>query len=377
MKNLRAEVPILENVPLAPFTTLGIGGPARFLIKVTSEDGILDAIEFARARGCRVFVLGGGSNLVVSDSGFSGVVLKIELAGIQSPDDEGGGEVSVSAGVEWDEFVQYCVARNLAGIECLSGIPGTVGGTPIQNVGAHGEEVGEVISRVRAWDRVTDQITGLSNAQCRFAYRSSIFNTTHRDRYIVLSVDFSLRSDGLPRIHYPDLQKRFADRAQPPTLSEVRETVLQTRKAKAMVLCDGDPDTKSAGSFFKNPILKQGVVVELEEGARSRGFIGPSESIPRFASSPGNEKLPAAWLIEHSGFHKGYVHKNAGISSKHALALINRGGATAQEILELMHLIQARVQEIFGIELKPEPIFVGDFPGIPEPFAKRWRSMQF
>ena len=352
---------VQENVPIAPYTTLGVGGPARFFIEAQTEEQILDAMEFARARSYPVFVLGGGSNLVVSDSGFPGLVLKIELAGIHPLEDETSGEFSVAAGVDWDAFVLHCVNRNLAGIECLSGIPGTVGGTPVQNVGAHGEDVSEVISQVRVLDRDSLQVTKIANADCKFAYRSSIFNTTQKDRYIILSVDFVLRTDGRPRIHYPDLQKRFAGSAHVPKVLEVREVVLQTRRSKAMVISDSDPDTRSAGSFFKNPVLDTDNVERLESGARSRGLIGSSESIPRFAASAGKEKLPAAWLIEHAGFHKGYVHKNAGISSKHALALVNRGGATAQDVLELMSLIQARVQEAFGITLQPEPVFVGEF----------------
>jgi UDP-N-acetylmuramate dehydrogenase len=289
------------------------------------------------------------------------MVIKIELAGIQPSSDENSGRFSVAAGVEWDTFVQHSVSRNLAGIECLSGIPGTVGGTPVQNVGAHGEEVSEVISRVCILDRDSRKIAELSNADCQFAYRSSIFNTTHKDRYIILSVDFALRTDGRPRIHHPDLQKRFGNSARPPNVSEVRDAVLQARQAKAMVLRDDDPDTKSAGSFFRNPVLELTAVAKMETEARAGGTLKPSEIIPQFAASPGKAKLPAAWLIERAGFHRGFIHKNAGVSSKHALALINRGGATAQDILELMRLIQDRVQEVFGVRLQPEPVFVGEF----------------
>jgi UDP-N-acetylmuramate dehydrogenase len=361
MNRSQAVLPVQENVPLAPYTTLGVGGPARFFVKAQSEEQILDALEFARARSCRVLILGGGSNLVVSDLGFSGLVIKIELAGIQPPGDENIGRISAAAGVEWDIFVQLCIYRNLAGIECLSGIPGTVGGAPVQNIGAYGEDVGEVIARVIVLDRDSNRIAELNNADCQFAYRSSIFNTTHRDRYIILRVDFDLRTDCRSRIHYPDIRKRFAGSTSLPNLSDVREAVLQARRAKAMVLRDGDPDTKSVGSFFKNPVLNIDSLAALEIAARTKGFLGPVENIPRFPASPGKEKVPAAWLIEHAGFQKGYKYKNAGISSKHALALINRGGTTAQEILDLMRLIQSRVQEMFSVELHPEPTFVGEF----------------
>ena len=338
----------LRKYSPAPYTTLGIGGPARFMLRAKTEAQIPDALEFAHARGCPVFVLGSGSNILVSDSGFPGLVIKIELAGINSLEAEGSGKLSAAAGVDWDAFVQYCVAQNFAGIECLSGIPGTVGGAPVQSLAAYGEDVREVITQIRALDRNTHQLVQLSSADCRFAYRTSIFNTTHKDRYIILRVDFALRTDGRPHLLYADLQQRFAGRARPPNLSEVRETVLEIRRFKSMVLSDDDPNSRSAGSFFKNPVLDLKSVSILESEARTNGLLKDSESIPRFADTQGKEKLPAAWLIEHAGFHKGYVHKNAGISGKHALALINRGGATAQEVLELMKMIQDRVQRGLG-----------------------------
>ena len=359
MNEFKKALPILENVPLAPYTTLGIGGPARYLLHARTEEQILDALEFARARCCPVFILGGGSNILVSDSGFPGLVIKIELQGIDALDAERSGRISAAAGVEWDAFVQYCIARDLAGIECLSGIPGTVGGAPVQNIGAEGEDVQEVITQVRALDRDALKLVEVGATDCRFAYRSSIFNTTYKNRYVILRVDFALRTDGKPRLLYADLQQRFTHSVQPPKISEVRAAVLEIRKAKSMVLSENDPNCKSAGSFFKNLILDQNSVSVLETEARASGRLNACESIPRFAAGPGKEKLPAAWLIEHAGFHKGYTHKNAGISSKHALALINRGGATAQEILELMRIIQDRVQLAFGVGLEPEPVFVG------------------
>jgi UDP-N-acetylmuramate dehydrogenase len=197
----------------------------------------------------------------------------------------------------------------------------------------------------------------LGNAECAFAYRSSIFNTTHQGRYVILRVDFALCSNGKPRICHHDLQRRFV--GDTPTIGEVREAVLQIRKAKAMVLLDGDPDSKSVGSFFKNPVLSPEAADGVEKEARVRGLIGSADNIPRFAASGGKEKLPAAWLIERAGFCKGYVFGHAGISSKHGLAFINRGGATAQDMLDLMQRIQGRVQTLFGIDLQPEPVFIG------------------
>lgn len=310
-------------------------------------------------------MLGGGSNLVVSDAGFPGLVIKIELSGFQC--DKDTGRYSVAAGVKWDSFVQHSIDKNLAGIECLSGIPGTVGGAPIQNIGAYGEEVSEVITGIVALDRASGRIRELSNRDCRFSYRTSLFNTTCRDRFIIMRIEFALRMDGRPRIQYPDLRKRFAESPHFPSLAEVREAVLQARRAKAMILDAGDPDTKSAGSFFKNPILEKEAVNAIETQARNRGILAASASIPRFPVSPGKEKIPAAWLIEHAGFRKGYVYKNTGLSSRHAQAIINRGGADAQDIVELMHLIQKRVRESFGIELYPEPVFIGFENAMPTP----------
>ncbi len=354
-----SDLRIHENVLLAPYTTLGIGGPARFLVKATIEGQVPDALNFARARGCPVFVLGGGSNILVADSGFPGLVLKIELRGIQSLDDGNQGRIAAAAGEIWDDFVRHCVSWELAGIECLSGIPGTVGAVPIQNVGAYGEEAGSLILSTRVLDRETDLITELSNAQCKFAYRSSIFNTDQADRYVILRVAFALRLRGRSRILYPDLQSLFAASTREPSIREVREAVIRIRKAKAMVLCGNDPDSRSVGSFFRNPTLSPDAVDRVENEARARGLLGDSEKLPRLPAGRDKVKLAAAWLVECAGFCRGYVYGNAGISSKHSLALVNRGGATAQEIVDLMRLIQDKVHDTFGVELQPEPTFVG------------------
>ncbi len=359
MPKTYSALPIRENVPLAPFTTMGVGGCARFLIRAKHEEQILEALDFACARACPVFILGGGSNIIVSDSGFPGLIVKIELTGVQSLAGGDGEIISAAAGEEWDAFVKRCVNQKMAGIECLSGIPGTVGGTPVQNVGAYGEEVSDVILSIRVLDREAHEIRELSCADCKFADRSSIFNTTHKDCYVILQVAFALRAYDKPRIRHQDLLQRFSDSKRPPGLSEVREAVLQIREAKAMILHKGDPDSKSVGSFFRNPVINTGQAAEVEDEARKLGLLNASESIPRFPASPGKEKLPAGWLIERAGFQKGYAHGNAGISSKHALAIVNRGGAKAQEIIDLMRLIQAQVHKLFGIELQPEPTFVG------------------
>ncbi len=347
-----------ENVPLADYTTLGVGGPARFFAEITNECQLPNALEIACARSLPVFVLGGGSNLLVSDSGFPGLVLRIGLRGIFPLEDEGD-IVSAAAGEEWDGFVRQCVAQKLGGVECLSGIPGTVGGTPVQNVGAYGQEVSEVVLSVRVLERETLSVQELSNAECGFSYRSSIFNSSHRGCYIVLRVTYALRPRSRTRLSYPDLQRYFGERKDPPSLSEVRDAVLRIRASKAMVINPGDPDTRSAGSFFKNPIVSEEVAVGIEEAACRMKNSSGAEALPRFAAPEGKVKLPAAWLIERAGYQRGFSRGRVGLSSKHTLALVNLGGASAREVLALMGEIQARVMESFGIELRPEPEFVG------------------
>jgi UDP-N-acetylmuramate dehydrogenase len=352
-----SKLSIRDNVSLAPYTSLGLGGPARFFAAIKREDHISEAMDFAHAHGCPVFILGSGSNLVVADAGFAGLVAKIEIAGIQSVEDET--IVASGAGEKWDDIVQHCVAQNLAGIECLSGIPGTIGAAPVQNIGAYGEEIRNVALSIRVFDRETFDIFELSASECGFGYRSSIFNTTHIDRYIILRVSLGLRQDGAPRLQYRDLQLHFSGNPKPPSLRQVREAVLRIRESKGMILLPDDPDSRSAGSFFKNPILSKTAAGLLAEKARTAGLLSDSEAIPTFPAGPDKEKIAAAWLIEHAGFRKGYSQGSVGISTKHALALINRGGASSQDIIDLMRAIQEHVFELFHVELKPEPVFLG------------------
>lgn len=359
MKKTASPVSIRENVLLAPYTTLGVGGPARFLAGVRHEDQIQEALEFARSRACPVFVLGGGSNVVVSDSGFPGLVVRMEIRGIRNLDVDHGGLLSAAAGEDWDGLVERCVEKNLSGLECLSGIPGTVGGAPVQNIGAYGEEVGNAILSIRALDRETNSIEEISGRDCRFGYRSSIFNTTHKDRYIIIRVAFSLQPYGKPRIQYRDLQQHFAGRTKTPGLGEVRRAVMQIRDAKGMLLEGSHAGLKSAGSFFKNPVLDPARAVEIENMARDRGLLDPSQNLPRFATPRGMEKIPAAWLIEQAGFEKGFTSGNVGISEKHTLAFVNHGGARAGEFIDLMRRVQEKVYDEFGVNLQPEPTFLG------------------
>lgn len=292
--------------------------------------------------------------MLISDSGFDGLVLKIGLCRTSpqqippiGPEDV---IIKVPAGDDWDAFVAECVDAGLSGIECLSGIPGSIGGTPVQNVGAYGQEVSDTIVSVRCFDRQTEKIVELSNTECGFCYRKSIFNTSMRDRYIVLEVTYSLCRGGDPMIEYKDIANHFAGKE--PTLFETRSAVLQIRRSKSMVIVEQDENSRSAGSFFKNPIVPKEMLAEIERQAGS-------ESTPFFTIDDEKVKVPAAWLIETAGFHKGFVLGRVGISSKHTLAIINRGGASAQDVMELKEAIQEAVKRKFGIELRAEPVFVG------------------
>ena len=344
-----------EHVPLAPLTTIGVGGPARYFAEAQTEGEVLEAVEFARSRELPLLVLGGGSNVVIADTGFAGLVLKIAITGVSRATRSRGQAIFITgAGYDWDALVAQTAEAGCAGLECLSGIPGTVGGTPVQNVGAYGQEVSERIQEVRALDLQSMQVKTLSNAECGFAYRSSIFNTSERGRYIILRVWFALRQGGQPALRYADLQQFFAGRSTEPSLAEVRNAVREIRRRKAMLIVPGDEDSHSVGSFFKNPVVPQSRFEELSAALVSRGL-----DLPSYPAADGFRKLPAAWLVEHTGFAKGYVKGHAGISRRHALAIINRGGATAAEIIALKDEIQARVMERFGIALEPEPVFVG------------------
>jgi UDP-N-acetylmuramate dehydrogenase len=345
---------VRENVLLAPLTTLAVGGPAHYFVEATTEAEVREALEFAQAGGLPLFVMGGGSNLLVSDGGFDGLVLRVSLGGVERKLNGSDVTYQVAAGEDWDSFVARAVEDECAGIECLSGIPGTVGATPVQNVGAYGQEVSGTIREVAALDRQSRELRLFNNADCRFGYRTSVFNSVERDRYIILRVIFALRRGQRPTIRYADLQKTFADVIGEPSLKQVREAVRAIRYSKGMLLVAGDEDVHSAGSFFKNPVVSQNELERLGRHKESGGLVMPS-----YPAGEGWHKLSAAWLVEQAGFYKGYARGAAGISTKHALAIVNRGGATAAEIVALADEIQARVSAQFGIELVPEPAFVG------------------
>ena len=345
---------IQEYIPLAPLTTLQVGGAARYFAAPVNEAEVREATQFAKSKQLPLFILGGGSNLVVADSGWPGLVLRIAIGGITSQGTSGTAIFSAGAGGDWDDFVAHAVASNYAGVECLSGIPGSVGGTPVQNVGAYGQEVSETIESVQALDLKTDRIVTLANKDCGFAYRRSIFNTIERGRYIILRVSYRLKQDGAPSLTYADLQKHFSTWTTPPALSDVREAVRHIRRSKGMLIVAGDDDCRSAGSFFKNPVLSEPQSQDLHRRAEAQGL-----KIPSYPALAAQRKVSAAWLVEHSGFSKGYTLGPVRISQKHALALVNSGHASAADIVRLKERIQNKVQESWGIMLDPEPVFVG------------------
>jgi UDP-N-acetylmuramate dehydrogenase len=364
LKKVLEKMLLEENVPLAPLTTFKLGGPSRYFVQAKTTTDVQESVTFARSRNLPIFVLGGGSNLVVSDAGWPGLVLKIGILGIEQLGIEQTGERSlepdgrilfdVGAGESWDRFVWHAIRANCAGIECLSGIPGSVGGTPVQNVGAYGQEVAETVESVQALDLKDGQVRELCREACGFGYRSSIFNTTERGRFILLRVTYALTPGGKPRITYADLKRHFEGRETPPNLAETREAVRHIRALKGMLIVPGDADCQSAGSFFKNPVLTEEQHEELKKRASARGLI-----VPSYPALETRKKVSAAWLVERSGFTKGFGFGHVGISSKHALAIVNRGGATAAEVIALKEHIQLRVEEIWRVRLEPEPVMVG------------------
>lgn len=340
-----------RDVRLADLTTLGVGGPAAAFVRASTPADVDAVHRWCEERRTPLFVLGGGSNVVIADDGFAGCVLQIGITGTAVSEDGGDTLVTAGAGEAWDPVVADTVARGLAGLECLSGIPGSVGGTPIQNVGAYGQEVANVIEQVTVYDRTRGVEDTLPAAHCGFSYRMSRFKAADAGRFIVCGVTFRLRP-GAPSVSYPDVVASLeGEGLAAPTLGDVRRIVLAIRRAKGMVVDGRDPDSRSVGSFFMNPVVSAGV--------RERVGAIAGERAPAFAMSDGRVKLPAAWLIERAGFRKGEGDAAVGISSKHPLAIVNRGGATARDVLRLAARIKRGVVNRFGVWLRPEPIFVG------------------
>ena len=335
---------------LAGRTTLGVGGEARWFAIANAADDIAAAENWCDARGCELFVLGGGSNLVISDKGFDGLVLWIRTRLLDFVDAPAGAVLTAGAGEVWDAVVAAAVGRGLAGLECLSGIPGQVGGPPIQNVGAYGQDVAQTVVSVTSFDRSTRAMVDIPAAECDFGYRMSRFKGADAGRFVVTNVSFRLRRE-VATPTYPDVLAYLRDQQiTAPTVADLRRGVLAIRRRKGMVLDDADPDTRSVGSFFMNP------VVPLADRERIASMVGMP---PSFGVDDNHVKLPAAWLIERAGFQKGHVDGPVGISTKHPLALVNRGGATARDVLRLAGRIKRGVADRFGVFLRPEPIFVG------------------
>lgn len=359
--------PAGEQLRLAGFTTLGLGGPARRFVPARTESALVASVRAADEAGEPLLVLGGGSNLVIADEGFPGTVVQVATAGMRAEPEPGGrARVSVAAGEDWDGVVARCVANGLAGLECLSGIPGRAGATPIQNVGAYGQEVADTIATVRVYDRKAGEVTELSAADCGFGYRTSSFKRDPSGRYVVLTVTFRLaRGPRSGPVRYPELARalRVAE-GEPALLGAVRAAVLALRRGKGMVLDPADPDSRSAGSFFTNPVLDRGQFTALR--AAVAAHCGPEVPVPQFPAGPGQVKVPAAWLISQAGFAKGYPAEAGGaplsqphISRKHTLALVNPGGASTHDLVALAREIRDRVHDLFGVRLAVEPVLVG------------------
>ncbi len=342
---------------LAPLTTLRVGGPAARLLTAASEDELVEAVRAADESGEPLLVLGGGSNVVIADSGFAGTVVRVATRGRTASTDDEHVCVELQAGEPWDDVVAACVAEGLSGVEALSGIPGLTGATPMQNVGAYGQDVSQTLRAVRAYDRARGEVVTLRPADLRLGYRTSALRGG--DRHVVVSVTLQLaRDERSAPLRYAELARSLGvDAGARAPLAEVRDAVLALRRGKGMVLDPVDPDSVSAGSFFTNPILEPVELATLCRRARER--LGDERTPPQFAEPDGRVKTSAAWLIEQAGFPRGYGDGRVGLSHKHTLAIVNRGGGTAAEVLALAHTIAGGVDDAFGVRLAPEPVLVG------------------
>jgi UDP-N-acetylmuramate dehydrogenase len=354
---------IRRDVPLAPLTTFELGGPARFFAQVATSEDVVWALRWAGEQNLSVFVLGGGSNLVVGDAGFPGLVLQLVARGIEFRSQGNHVLLEAQAAEPWDDVVAAAVARDLAGIECLSGIPGTAGATPIQNVGAYGQEAADTLRSLRVLDRRTLEVRELPAVECGFGYRDSIFR---RDpgRVIVLSASFALRPGAQPVIAYRELANALAGTARP-SLSGVREAVLDLRRKKSMLYDPQDPNRRSAGSFFTNPMVGVDQAAALVAQALGEHLVQSAEEVPQYPLPDGRVKLAAGWLVERAGVKRGLRMGPVGVSSQHALALVHHGGGCTADLIRLAVHVRDSVALRFGITLQPEPVFLGvAWPGL-------------
>jgi len=344
-----------EHVPLAPYCTLGVGGPARFFLEARDEATVAEALAWARRRGVDLRVLGGGSNLVVADEGVDALVVRIALRGVSAEAAGRAVKVTAAAGEPWDALVAFAVERGWAGLECLSGIPGLVGATPIQNVGAYGQEVSDTLVSVRALDCATGRSVTLPARECGFAYRDSRFKSGEPGRFVVLAVTYRLAPGGAPTARYADLERHLAGRGRAPTLAEVRAAVLAIRRAKSMVLDPDDENRRSCGSFFTNPVVTPAAADRV-------AALAGDPAMPRWPQPDGRVKLSAAWLIERAGFRRGCTDGPVGLSTRHALALVTRDGARTADVLAFARRLRSAVEARFGVRLTPEPVIWGPPP---------------
>jgi UDP-N-acetylmuramate dehydrogenase len=339
---------IERDVALAPFTSLELGGPAKYFVRAADEATLVDALAWAAHQELPSAILAGGSNLIVPDEGYEGLVIQMA---IDELDFREGGSVSAGAGVAWEKVVDGAVARGWAGLECLAGIPGSTGATPIQNVGAYGAEVAEVIARVRVLRRDTLAFEELAPDDCGFGYRDSLFKR-EPDRFVVSAVDFALRPDGPGTVRYAELERSVGPDA---TLAQIRRTVRALRRQKSMLIDSGDPNRRSAGSFFLNPVVSVADADRIVEQALERKLVRSAEEVPRYPAPDAQVKLAAGWLIEKAGVAKGSRRGAIGVSSKHALCLVHHGGGTTAELLDFAEEIRGRVLDRFGVTLEREP----------------------
>jgi UDP-N-acetylmuramate dehydrogenase len=330
---------------------MGVGGTARYFLDAPDEGAIVGALAWAQSRGLDARILGSGSNVLIADAGVDGLVVRVGLRGIETREEAGAVVLTAAAGEPWDDLVRLTVERGWAGLECLSGIPGLVGATPIQNVGAYGQDVSETITAVRALDRTRGRVVTLPGAECGFAYRDSRFKSGEPGRWVVLAVTYRLIAGGAPAVRYADVERGLREAGMTvPTLADVRETVVRVRRSKSMVLDPADPNRRSCGSFFTNPI------VTVQEAAHAQAALADI-AMPQWPQSDGRIKLSAAWLIERAGFARGHREGAVGLSTNHTLAVVAHDGARAADIAAFAHRIQDVVAARFGVRLVPEPVF--------------------
>lgn len=351
-----AAIDLQTDYSLAAATTFGVGGAAKFFVACPDTTSLQQALAWANSRGEPVFVLGGGSNLLVADSGYPGLVVQPRFRGFDLTRQGSSAQLRVEAGANWDDVVARAVAEGYAGIEALAGIPGSAGAAPIQNIGAYGQEIASSLRGLELWDRQGAKRVWVAASACEFAYRQSAFKRAWRDRYVVLAIELELPRADAATVHYPELHRRLRlETGQMASLPAIREAVLGLRADKAMLFDPSTSDGRSAGSFFLNPIVSAAEADRIAELARRRGC---QREMPRFAATAG-VKLSAAWLIEEAGFTRGWGEGPAGLSSRHTLAIVNRGGAHASDIVAVAQRVWRGVQETFGVELEAEPIFLG------------------